>query len=186
MIKLFKRAIDFFKQNTNDADQQYYDIAINAISLYSKGMIKSCSIKLYHDLLIDIDIYKDQLNFALQSKDNLEYKLDKQAPRDIKAMGYDTIGHASGDATELNIYYDRLQVINSRIEIYSDILYHLQTQKDKIQTNLSKCKGLEYQVYYLHTIEGMTLQEIADKLCKTVEHIRKVNSKIGKMLINDL
>lgn len=185
MIKLFKKAIDYFKNNPDTDNQQYYDIAINAIGLYGKGMIKSCSPKLHHDLLVDIDIFTEQLNLALILKDSLQLKLDKQCPRDIKAMAYNSEVRGCSNDTALDIYYNRLVVINDRITAYDDILQDLKEQRDCVQANLAKCKGLDRQVYYMHVVEGKTLQETSEELHYSIDRVKQISANINTMLLND-
>ncbi|MNO23024.1 hypothetical protein D3C76_128160 [compost metagenome] len=50
--------------------------------------------------------------------------------------------------------------------------------KSKMENNLNKFEGLEYQVAYMRDIQGLPLYKIAEQLGYSYDWIRKVSSRI--------
>lgn len=142
-------------------------------------------IKLHHDLLLTIDALKEQIELFEETKTILDKRMNIRKPKDMKAMTFDSEIRGCRDDTTLDRLSPIYIQIVADIEEYKDLLVKHKATKDKREYELSLCKGLQEQVYTLHTIEGLTLQEVADKLDKKHSYIMEVNAKIGKMLNND-
>lgn len=143
-------------------------------------------IRIHNDLLLDIEVYTEQLQYALDSHKRTEKQMDKQCPKDIKAMSYNTEVRGCSDDTEWNRLIGRLEIYNARIDYYSAKLNDLMKYKKDVEVNMLKCEGIDRKVYYLHIVENLTLLQIAEKLEKSVRYIEKINSEIGKRLKGDL
>lgn len=133
----------------------------------------------YNDLLIEIEIYKEQLEFANDTAKKLEALLNIRKPKDIKAMPYDNIANACRDDTTDDRTYTRLYYTNKRIEAYTEILEGLQEKKASVEMALTKCEGLNYKVFYLLKIKGYSKYRISEELNYSISYIEKICAEIN-------
>lgn len=86
----------------------------------------------------------------------------------------------------LDIATQRTDSLNKRIASLETKLEHYQAIEKEIRENVEKLEGLECRIAKLHFIDGMTYQEIADKLDYSYGHIRKVVSQGNKEVTTTL
>lgn len=121
----------------------------------------------YNNLELEIEILKEQIKLA---ENNLTFWFGKGIP--FGSYG----SHKFGINTALKQTDDSIDTINK----LKEHLEHLEENKRKIDNRLKEFKGLEYQVAYKRYVEGKQLNEIADELNKSYEHIRRVHAKLKK------
>lgn len=125
--------------------------------------------KNYADLLRIIDIVKAEIEMLEVDK---RYWLGKNELMPFVSTGARKYG--------LDTASQRTDRLNDRIDSLEKKLEHYQAIEKEIRENVDKLEGLEYKIAKLRFIDGMTYQEIADKLGYTHDHIRRVASKSQK------
>lgn len=123
----------------------------------------------YADILRVIEIIKAEIE-ALQL--DLDYWLGKHDKHLVFSEGARKYG-LDVATKRVDFLYDRMEKLEERLEAYQEI-------EKEIRENVEKLKGLEYKIAKLRFIDGMTYQEIADKLGYSYGYIRKVVSQGNK------
>lgn len=131
--------------------------------------------KNYADLLRIIDIVKAEIEMLEVDK---EYWLGKSTNLPFFSIGAEKYG--------LDIASQRTDRLNDRIALLETKLEHYQAIEKEIRENVEKLEGLEYKIAKLRFIDGMTYQEIADKLGYSYGYIRKVVSQGNKEVTTTL
>lgn len=130
-------------------------------------------VKLYKDLIFEIEAYEDQLSFAEDTKRELEKLLNIRKPAYMRAMAFDSVGHVSRDDTTMDRLGQRYNYTVARIEAYRDILGCLKEQQKKIQDKLDHSDGLKYKIY-ARRLKGMSYMQIAEELGYSEAYLVKV------------
>ncbi|MFT9819339.1 hypothetical protein [Lysinibacillus sp. NPDC056185] len=125
--------------------------------------------KNYADLLRIIDIVKAEIEMLEVDK---EYWIGKNEHLPFSSIGADKYG--------LDVASQRTDRLNVRIASLEEKLEHYQAIEKEIRENVEKLEGLKYKIAKLRFIDGMTYQEIADKLDYSYGYIRKVVSHGNK------
>lgn len=131
--------------------------------------------KNYADLLRIIDICKTEIEMLEVDK---EYWLGKNELLPFFSIGAEKYG--------LDIASQRTDRLNDRIASLETKLEHYRVIEKEIRENVEKLEGLEYKIAKLRFIDGMTYQEIADKLGYSYGYIRRVVSQGNKEVTTGL
>jgi DNA-directed RNA polymerase specialized sigma24 family protein len=123
----------------------------------------------YADILKVIEIIKAEIE-ALQL--DLDYWLGKNSTHPLFSEGARKYG-LDVAAKRVDFLYDRMEKLEERLKAYLDI-------ENEIRDNVENLEGLHYKIAKLRFIDGMTYQEIADKLGYSYGYIRKVVSQGNK------
>lgn len=121
----------------------------------------------------------------------LTVQIKKSTPKGYsEGISYVDADTIHGGKSELRSDHIQLLLADQRhlenmIYLQEERLKKYYKARDEMETGLSKLTGLRHRVYYLHTVEGLTLQEVADKLGYTYSHISSINSEISKIINND-
>lgn len=120
----------------------------------------------YRDILATIEIIKAEIE-AVQL--DLDYWVGKYSTHPLWSQGATKYGlDVASDRTDF--LYERMGKLEDRLKAYEEI-------EKEICENIEKLQGLEYKIAQLRFIEGLTYQEIADKLGYSYGYIRNVVSK---------
>ncbi|MFE3576884.1 sigma factor-like helix-turn-helix DNA-binding protein [Lysinibacillus sp. NPDC059133] len=125
--------------------------------------------KNYADLLRIIDIVKAEIEMLEVDK---KYWIGKNEHLPFSSIGAAKYG--------LDVASQRTDRLNGRIASLEEKLEHYQAIEKEIRENVEKLEGLEYKIAKLRFIDGLTYQEIADKLGYSYGYIRKVVSQGNK------
>lgn len=146
--------------------------------------------KLYSDLLIEIETYKDNIKVDTKFRDKLIEELNPNAPSDMRGMQYDGMPRGSADFTPLDRLYERkkgtLEMIKQSIEGQTSRLEAKEIKKRKLEDAFKKCEGLSHKVFDMHRIQKKPLKEVAYILGYSYAYIKDINYKIQKEIMNDL
>lgn len=123
----------------------------------------------YADILKVIDIIKAEIE-ALQL--DLDYWLGKNSRHPLFSKGSSKYG-LDVASQRVDFIYDRMGKLEERLTTYQEI-------EKEIRENVEKLEGLPYKIAKLRFIDGMTYQEIADKLGYNHDYIRRIASKSQK------
>ena len=82
-------------------------------------------------------------------------------------------------AERVDFLYNRMEKLEGRLNAYQEI-------EKEIRENVEKLDGLHHKIAKLRFIDGMTYQEIADKLGYSYGYIRKVVSQGNKEVTTTL
>jgi DNA-directed RNA polymerase specialized sigma subunit len=139
----------------------------------------------YKDLLELININENILSNCKENKRMIEMFLLKQGrPAGYReATSYLDADCIRGSRAELHAedyqkLIEEMEQLDNMIYLQEEILKNLYKTKDEIDHKLINLQGLEYKVYYMKTVKGMTLREIAATLQYSEEHIRRIHSKV--------
>ncbi|OHW63092.1 hypothetical protein EUAN_08760 [Andreesenia angusta] len=111
----------------------------------------------------DLDVEKDVIEMEIERLKRQYYALEKI--RDTHKMDVAT-------------YHDQLFRTERAIENYQGMLEDLVATRYDIGNKLKDLKGLEYKVGRMKLLEGKKLEEIADELGYSYDHIARISSKI--------
>ncbi|GGJ86059.1 hypothetical protein GCM10007063_05710 [Lentibacillus kapialis] len=127
--------------------------------------------KSYSDLIIEIELVKDQVEFT---KREIEYwtgvDMDKEQGIPLDSKGT----HKYGLNASL---YQTDKKINSYHQL-KDRLKHLEYAKVRMDILMEKLSGIDYKIAYKRIVEHKTHQEIADELMYTHQYIREKWARI--------
>lgn len=114
----------------------------------------------YNEVVKQIDILEQQLEFASKERENwwIGGRLFHTVPLDNSAR--------------------RVDRLSERIEQMHDELDRLRKHKELIDKKLSELDGLEYKVAFARYVQGKSLQQIAEELEYSPEHIRRISSRL--------
>ena len=138
-------------------------------------------INTYKDLLTEIEIHKIIIENAENEKKQLIKLLHNNSPRDIKGISYSGMPGSGKNYISIDRIIDSIEKCENLIYIESNILEGLEKAKLEIENRIEKFEGLHYKVAYLRDIEGMKLQEIADRLGYSLDRIKQISVEIGKI-----
>ncbi|MER2191325.1 MAG: sigma factor-like helix-turn-helix DNA-binding protein [Solibacillus sp.] len=117
----------------------------------------------YKDLLATIEIIKAEIE-ALQL--DLNYWVGKHSSHPLWGKGATKYGlDVASDRADF--LYERIGKLEDRLRAYEEI-------EQEIRENIDKLQGLEHKIAKLRFIEGLSYQEIADKLGYSYGHIRNI------------
>lgn len=120
----------------------------------------------YSDILATIEVIKAEIE-ALQL--DLDYWVGKNSNHPLWSQGASKYGlDVASDRADF--LYERMSKLEERLKAYEEI-------EQEIRENIEKLQGLEYKIAKLRFIDGLTYQEIADKLGYSYGYIRNVVSK---------
>ena len=120
----------------------------------------------YRDLLATIEIKKAEME-ALQL--DLCYWVGKNSHHPLLSQGASKYG--------VDVATKRADFLYERIAKLEDCLKGYEEIEKEIRENIEKLHGLEQKVAKLRFIEGLTYEEIADKLGYSYGSIRTIVSK---------
>lgn len=129
----------------------------------------------YADILKVIEIIKAEIE-ALQL--DLDYWLGKHNKHLVFSEGARKYG-LDVATKRVDFLYDRMEKLEERLGAYQEI-------EKEIRENVEKLDGLHHKIAKLRFIDGMTYQEIADKLGYSYGYIRKVVSQGNKEVTTTL
>ncbi|MCM3488797.1 hypothetical protein M3689_05690 [Alkalihalophilus marmarensis] len=115
----------------------------------------------YNAIIKDLDVLRDLLEVTMQERENwwIGGRLFHSVPLDNAAK--------------------RVDMLSSRIEKLSEAIDELEEKKRLIQNKLSELDGIEYKVAYKRYVEGKDLQQIANEVDRSHEHVRRLHAKIN-------
>lgn len=144
---------------------------------------KKSTIKSYHDLLKDIEIYTLMIADLKNEHRKLIRAMDVTKPGEIKATDYSKERvQTSTLHIALDQIVDRVNEINTLLISLEDILNNKLITKSIIEQKISEYERLEYKVAYRRDIEGKSLIEIADELGYTYQYIKEISKKTKILL----
>lgn len=129
----------------------------------------------YSDILATIEITKAEIE-ALQL--DLHYWVGNNSNHPLFSQGTSKYGHDVA-AKRSAFLYERTSELQDRLKGYEEI-------EKEIRGNVEKLQGLEHKIAKLRFIEGLTYEEIADKLGYSYGYIRNVISKGDNQLTKRL
>ncbi|MFZ5352756.1 MAG: hypothetical protein ACOZCL_08535 [Bacillota bacterium] len=138
----------------------------------------------YKDLEEQIKIHEKFVEIA---QVNLSYYiglLEKDAPRELVAITYDSISGSNGNAMTLDRIIKYINRYESMLEVENKIINVLWAKQQQIIECVNRCTGLEFKVVFKRDLQGMSLQEIADELGYDIGYIKNVSSKHKKCDFN--
>jgi len=133
------------------------------------------SIRLFKDLVTEIDNLKVLKNELIQQKKRLRIEL--QEPREIKAYDITKNISAPRPPRELAIVLSEFMEVDRRLKYVCDMLKYRKKAREKVEKNLKKLEGIDYQVVYLRDIENWKLGEIAMELNFSEDWIKKISAR---------
>ncbi|MER2107445.1 MAG: sigma factor-like helix-turn-helix DNA-binding protein [Solibacillus sp.] len=129
----------------------------------------------YKDIVATIEVIKAEIE-ALQL--DLDYWVGKHSSHPLWSQGATKYGlDVASDRADF--LYERMGKLEDRLKAYEEI-------EQEISENIEKLQGLEYRIAKLRFIEGLSYQEIADKLGYSYGYIRRVVSKGNKEVTSRL
>lgn len=139
------------------------------------------SYSLYSNLLVEIEMLETRIQDMEREKEFLRKSMYANSPQFKGVVDYSK-DHVTGGPMPLSLdkILERLNKIDDSIDVLDQILNEKKRSKERIESMLGDLKGIKNQVAYMRDIKGMRLQEIADELGKSHEHIRRISSQIKK------
>jgi DNA-directed RNA polymerase specialized sigma subunit len=122
----------------------------------------------YNDLCLEIEILQEQISLT---EKEIKYWYSAGS---IPLGSYGAFKY--GANTALNQSEKKIRSL-SKLKAR---LKELEESKERIDLRIKKFKGIQYQVAYKRYAEGKQLNEIADELNLSYEHIRRIHAKIKK------
>lgn len=136
----------------------------------------------FEDLQIEIEIHETRINEMEREREFLRKSMYANAPKFNPTASYE------GDRVQgglvplpLDKIIERLNKIDDSLSVLYEILNEKKKVREKIERMIEQMEGLEYKVAYMRDMKGMKLQQIADELGYSHDHIRRVSSRIKKM-----
>lgn len=118
------------------------------------------SFQIYSNLLIDIEVLKEQIELNRREQERWWVNGDLF-----------NVVHLDNAAS-------RFDKLSEKIEKLEESLQEKEAAAERIKNQLARYKGIEHKVYYMRYIEGMPLYDIADQLDKSYDYIRTIAAKI--------
>lgn len=135
----------------------------------------------YKDLVIEIDILEIRIDDLAREREYLIHAMYHNAPKFNGVVDYSKDNVQNGFVPmSLDRILERLEDINNAIDFQQEMLNKKKDTLRKIEHLLDKLEGLDYEVAYMRDMQGMSLQQIADKLGYSYNWVSKISSKIKK------
>jgi DNA repair ATPase RecN len=135
----------------------------------------------YKDLATETDILETRIRDMEREREFLRRSMYANAPVFNGVVDYSKDSVQNGYVPmSLDRILERLNKIDDSISMVQEVLKAKKDALRQVQTMIEKFEGLEYKVAYMRDMEGMRLQEIADKLGYSYDWIRKISSRIKK------
>lgn len=134
----------------------------------------------YNDLCTEIEMLELRIEDMERERDYLRKSMFANAPtNNLGAIDYSKDNVQNGYVPmPLDKIIDRLNLIDQSI---SD-LYRLRNAKEDTKQTIEKMlgdlEGLEYKVAYMRDVRKMKLQEIAEELKYSYDHIKRISSRV--------
>ena len=142
-------------------------------------------IESYKDLCTEIEIAKTRLEYLLNQREMLVKLLDNNRPKEIQPVIYSDMPHGSKNFISLDRLVDGINRIDNQIYIETNLLEGMETTKTKIEEKLRGLEGIKYKIAYKKTIEGKTLQQIADELGYSIGYVKNLSMELNKERTNE-
>ncbi|MGE5631725.1 MAG: hypothetical protein ACM3TR_11585 [Caulobacteraceae bacterium] len=136
----------------------------------------------YKDLCGEIEIQQNLVEEIGNEIKQLKRLIFAHAPKPIKSVELTGMPKGSPNYMSLDRIISRLDMLELKLEVESEILEKKIAVKRTVEYKLSKLEGLEHRVYYLWVVEGKTQEEIAqiiDRSKRTVERICSKFKNVG-------
>lgn len=140
------------------------------------------SFSLYNNLLIEIDMLETRIGDMEREREFLRKSMYANSPQFKGVVDYSK-EHVTGGLMPLPLdkIIERLNKIDDSLSVLDQILNEKKRSKERLEIALGSLNGVEYKVAYMRDIKRMRLQEIADELGYSHEHIRRISSRIKKI-----
>ncbi|USG65177.1 hypothetical protein NDK47_24140 [Brevibacillus ruminantium] len=136
----------------------------------------------YNELIMEIDILETRITDLEKERRFLVANMHANAPKLPGAVDY------SKDRVQSNFVpfaldriIERMNKIDETLGQLRDQLKAKQETMDRLDRILAQMDDLEYKVAFMRDKLHMRLQEIADKLGYSYDHIKRISSRIRKM-----
>ena len=143
------------------------------------------SINNYKDLCREIEVLELRIE-SIESEIKQIKKLMIQGPKDITGIDYSREPSGSIVHIPLDRLIDRLERLEETIGMLMDALEQKKQYKGKMEDILSKFDGIHHKVMYLRLVEGLTVEQVAEKLEYTERQIYNILGKCKKTLNTSL
>lgn len=127
----------------------------------------------YHDLCTEIEILE------LRASD-LEFQLKLAKNTILRGGKLPSDGHIC--IIPLDKAVERYDDVKDELLRVVAVLEHKKQTKQKIEERMKGFEGIEYQVAYMRDILVKPLSEIADELGYSLPWVKKISSRVGKLL----
>lgn len=136
----------------------------------------------YNDLIVKIELYEEQIKSMEKEREFLRRSMYDNSPKFKGVVNYEGERVTGGIVPlSLDVIIKRLNKIDDSLDMLYRLLNEMKDSKKRIESMMSELEGLEYKVAYMRDVQRMRLQEIADKLGYSHEHIRRISSRIKKL-----
>lgn len=129
----------------------------------------------YNDIVLTIEVIKAEIELL---QIDLDYWVGKNTSAPLISQGAARYG-LDVAAERTDMLYERMGKLEERLVAYEEI-------EKEIRENIEKLQGLEYKIAKLRFIDGLSYQEVADKLGYSYGYIRNVVSKGDNQMTNRL
>ena len=150
-------------------------------------MVDLCYMELI-DLIKSVNFNMNKLKVV--ANEIIDTLRDQEKPKGYNVStsytDYDAI-HGSKEEFHADVYQrltDELSKLSFLIETYETMLDHYMVVKEEIEETYSKLSGLDCKVYFMRTMQGKSIKEIASELGYTYNYITDRITKIRDLSVN--
>lgn len=138
------------------------------------------AIKRYKDLKTELELTKDRMDMLQEEREVYIKLMKKGCPGELSGQAYSDMPKGSRNDMSLDRIVNEISKIDSMLYIESERLRVIERYEKEISSKLKKLEGLEYKVMYMKEIEGLSNQEIANKLGYSYQTIANMMCEIKK------
>lgn len=125
--------------------------------------------KTYDDLINELAIFNIRLNSYKKQKEVIKEIIDKQNTDFNKS----TMPYQS--------YIKELSILDSHILLHQEEIKRLEEEKGTIDKLYSRLKGTEEQIFYHRIIQGLTQEQVAEKMYMSTRQVQRIEKRIKEI-----